>query len=716
VGTRQKNTSLLIMKKLLLTTALLAAGSLCLESTSFGHGGTYRGPGDTVPPGGGGGGAGGGPATPGPGGPSAPGPSGPGAPGASTPGAPAGAPGGGAAPSVTGGGDLGEDLTRWDYWWGFNKDPYLNLKANIHGGGVATGSDEFFLGRGEKEQAKNTMAPSEADIREKVVPALKAALKNERGNDILTGSLIALAKIGDVKDESGESEFEGIIKAFLKDSNQEVAETAATALGILANDASVQTLVDLMNDDPAARKFIGKTEVPPRTRSFAAYGLGLIGYRTADNAVRQTIAEHLVDVLTAPSFSTRDIKVAAMTAYGLTPVDFGDVELSEDEAKSNRKHAINRTAQLNFLKDYFDEENQRANSSTRHWFVRSHAPAAMARLLSDSLTEPKTAQLRTDVIDLLKEGIGKHSKLQKELQQSCILALGQVGTASGEKEDKEVRDELVRTLKDGGTQMRRFALISLAQMAGREGPGEAPWGGTDAIRSELMTRMSKGKSRLKPWAGLSLGVLGRALIEAGESPSSNASNALRDATSKEKSPTEAGAYMIGVGLRNDLQSADMLREKLDFFSVDETRGHAAVALGLMNDANSVTLINDIIKNSAYRPPLLKQAAVALGLLGDKSVVPDLVTMLSEAKGLATQAAISSALGAIGDSRSLDPLVGMLGNSTLTQSARGFAAVALGIVCDKEDFPWNSKISTNTNYRANTVTLTGESGTGILDIL
>ena len=48
---------------------------------------------------------------------------------------------------------------------------------------------------------------------------------------------------------------------------------------------------------------------------------------------------------------------------------------------------------------------------------------------------------------------------------------------------------------------------------------------------------------------------------------------------------------------------------------------------------------------------------------------------------------------------------------------GFAAVALGIVADKEPLPWNSKISININYRANTQTLTdSEQGTGILDIL
>ena len=43
------------MKKLFLFAALTLGGLIALEDTSSAHGGTYRGPGDTVPPGGGGG-------------------------------------------------------------------------------------------------------------------------------------------------------------------------------------------------------------------------------------------------------------------------------------------------------------------------------------------------------------------------------------------------------------------------------------------------------------------------------------------------------------------------------------------------------------------------------------------------------------------------------------------------------------------------------------
>jgi HEAT repeat protein len=160
-----------------------------------------------------------------------------------------------------------------------------------------------------------------------------------------------------------------------------------------------------------------------------------------------------------------------------------------------------------------------------------------------------------------------------------------------------------------------------------------------------------------------------------------------------------------------------MMKRLDSEKDEGARGYLAVGLGLMNAREAVTKINSIVDDSKYRPDLLKQAAIALGLLGDKELVPKLITLLQESKGLATQASLSSALGFIGDQRSIDPLVLMLQNESLTERARGFAAVALGIVADKELLPWNSKIGLDLNYRASTETLTNQSsGTGILDIL
>ena len=63
-------------------------------------------------------------------------------------------------------------MTDWSFWWEFNKDPYINLKDAISKGETTTGSGDWFLGSGEADQAKDSMAPSAADIQNKIVPAL----------------------------------------------------------------------------------------------------------------------------------------------------------------------------------------------------------------------------------------------------------------------------------------------------------------------------------------------------------------------------------------------------------------------------------------------------------------------------------------------------------------------------------------------------------------
>lgn len=696
------------MKKLLSLGSLLVVGTLGLQNVSSGHGGTYRGPGDTVPPGGGGGGGGGAaPSAPAPSGPSTGGPSAPSAPAPGGAGPSTGGPKGGGTKPVTGMASSGPDLTTWEFWWGFNKDNYLNLKSAIQAG-LVSGSDDFFLGQGSTKQSKNTLKPSETQIREKIVPALKEALEKERNNDIVTGAMIALAKIGDVQNEQGVSEFEGLIAKFLGDSNQEIAETAAVALGILANDASVKTLENLLRDNAEGRKLVGSTEVNYRTRAFAAYGLGLIGYRTASNEVRKQIVDILASILEKDiGSSTRDIQVAALTAFGLVPVELeqGDSTEVKTGASSSRQ------AQIRFLRKYFEDEKN-------HYFIRAHAPTALTRLIN---AQPSVPGEKEATAKLLLGALGKNSNEKDEVRQGCAIALGSLGDTDKDKVDAEIRKVLQTTHDDDRDQQARyFALISLAQVGGRPGTGEANDEGIREVRNYLLTALTKGKSGVRPWAGIAVGVMEREILnnsQSGQTPSAVAKEALRNALKDTSTPEHVGAYSIGSGIAKDIEAKDILLGKLKDIQEQQARGYVAIGLGLMDARESIKPIQDIVKESKYKPDLLKSAAIGLGLLGDKELVPELVNMLKDAKGLATQAAIASALGYIGDSRSIDPLVEMVRNPSITPSARGFAAVALGIVADKEMLPWNSKISTNINYRANTSTLTdSQQGTGILDIL
>lgn len=696
------------MKRLLLLGALLAGGALFLQDASVGHGGTYRGPGDTVPPGGGGGGGGGGPSTPGPSGPSTPGPSGPSTPGPAAPGAPAG--GGGPKTPVTGGGDTGPDLTVWQFWWGFNKDPYLNLKARIHDVGSLTGSDDWFLGHGEKTEAKNTLAPSPEQIRQRIVPALVKALENEKNNDIVTACMIALAKIGDAESEEGESQFQKLIEARLNDPNQEIRETAAVALGILANPSSIDLLRALLEHDEAALRQYGVDPAQVtnyRTRAFAAYGLGLIGNRTEDPEKRREIVGILQRTLESPEdHPTRDIRVACLISMGLVPIEpIASPPVPEGEEAPPLDPTRSREDQLRYLQRYFEDDG-------KHYLIRAHAPRAMAQLLEGAPDE-----LRQSIAESLLPYVGKRAKGEKELRQSAALALGRIGTTGSGDVDAKVRQALIDAYGDADQQVKNFSVIALAQIGARPGEGDNSKG-RDEIKKHFLKNLVRGKSGVKPWIGLAIGVMERARLDAGEAADTELLQALRAALAAEKSPSNIGAYAIGAGIAGDLEGSEsILLDKLQSFSQDEARGDIAIALGLMGSRNAMEPIQEIVKKSKYRADLLKQAAIALGLLGDKEIVPELTTMLkNEGKSLATQAAIASALGFIGDQRSVDPLVEMLEDKSLTDRARAFAAVALGIVADKELLPWNSKIGVDINYRANTTTLTDPNGTGILDIL
>ncbi len=697
------------MKKFVLAAALVTGATLGLESSAFAHGGQYRGPGDTVPPGGGGSG-GGGAGSPGPSGPSSPGPGGPSSPGPGGPGAPGGAGGAAAAPVSGGGGGGGPDLTGWPFWWEFNKEPYLNLKSAIHSGGTKTGSDSWFLGHGEQEQGKDSMRPSEAQIREKVVPALKRALETETNNDIVTGSLIALAKIGDVKSEGGDSEFEKIIAKELTNKNQEISETAAVSLGILANPASIETLVSLMTDSPAGRSLVGQGEVPFRTRSFAAYGLALIGAAPETSEVqRQTIVRALVDQIQTDDTKSRDLKVACLVSLGLVPLE--TIEPAEPPTEGEPLDPSScRIAQMDYLIRFLEDDDNR-------FLVRAHAPTALARLL-ENLPSERYGEYKEKIAKDLLERIGKRSKEPKEVVQSAVLALGLIGDLDSDPIDKEIRKALSEVTKDQADQLaRNFSMIAMGKVGGTRGSGEKIEDGIKDASKFLTKNLTDGKSQIVPWAGLGIGVMGRKLAEAGVTSGvvTDMQAALRSTLDDEKG-SRVGAYSIACGILQDQEAESILLEKLDRIKDDETRGYVAVSLGLMGARDAIAPIQKIVKDAKYRPDLLKQAAIALGLLGDKELVNDLATMLTEAKSLATQAALSSALGFIGDQRSIDPLVEMLENKDLTELARGFAAVALGIVADKEILPWNSKIAVDLNYTASTTTLNDQEGTGILNIL
>ena len=681
----------------------LRAGALLLlcAAVANAHGGIYRGPQDTVPPAPGSGG-GRGPAGPGPGGPVTGGPAGPSAPfppgaGGGRPpgtGGPVGPGGVGRGPTTGGCGIVIDDsLTTWDFWWEFHKDGYLRLKDAVHDAGVVTGEDRFFLG-GVRFGDAETLRPTRTQAIEEALPALRRAIDATDQRDIATACMVAMAKVGD---DHPDFALVDVLRPRLQRRDQEVRETAALALGIAGRHrrGEAQLLADLMLDRPDGRAAYGG-EVGDRTRAFAAYGLGLLADRVADAALQRLACDALTTVLGDPRVADRNVLVGAIHGLGLLRAP-GD----EPAMASVRRDAAD--ALTRFL---------RRDEGPGLQFVQSHCLQALARLAVD---DPAIdAQLKERCRDEL---LGKSARRHRiaDLDRSAILALGErcAPDVDGKGADAAL-SALLAELRDShrDEQARHFATMALGRIGGARN------------RERLLVALPTARKAIdRPWVALALGVLAhearrvdRAAGGDGE-PDAFVGEALATQFTAAREPGLVGALGIAIGLAGHRDAAPAMRERILGEPGKEAQaGYLCLGLALMRDRGSIECLRTTMAGATRRPTVLQQAAMALGMLGDKTAARELTErLMTDGQNLATFAALAMAIGRIGDRSSVGPLLGVLGDRGRADLPRAFAAAALGGVVDARDVPWSFRISEGVNYRAAVETLTNQSA-GVLDIL
>ncbi|MCR9247047.1 MAG: HEAT repeat domain-containing protein [bacterium] len=563
------------------------------------------------------------------------------------------------------------------------------LRQAVHDGSVQTGSDDFYLGK--RKNARNSLAPSAGQITSEIQPALKRALDDtlERDFDIISSSLIALAKIG--KDHK-DFRLVDVFRERLDASNQEIRETAAIALGIAGPtsraSAQLDLLVSLLRDDEAGRKASGDRAVNERTRAFAAFGLGLAAHATADVKVKARALAEFERFLGPDRRSSRNLVVAAIQGISLLRLD----------PKQPAEDAVREQA-LATLTKYYGRD-----LGVGRQLLQAHCPTAIAKLIDRD--DRRAGEFRT----LFARGLaGKHAGRKRaapDVRRSCALALGRLVRPSD--------TELLRLLQqqaidDKDAQTRSFCVLALGQIGGPD------------TRKILLQRLGKARTLDKSWVALALGVHAFHAYAAADDGNKEVDRVLggmlRDEFATAKNPDLKGALAIALGLTKYTDAAPVLEDVLlGSVAKEELAGYLCIGLALMNADEAQDSIREVVQSSTRRPTLLQQAAVALGRLGDKDAADELVRLLQDSSSnLAQLAAISTGLAFIGDRRSVQPLVAMLDDPELAQLPRAFAAVALGGIADKEPLPWNSKIAVDTNYRATTETLTNQVS-GILDIL
>jgi HEAT repeat protein len=592
--------------------------------------------------------------------------------------------------------DAARDTSSWQIWWWLNRAPYLNLKAALARRSVATGAAEW---TDAGAQGTTSSRFEVRRLRARMVSVLSKALPQSHAPDLTTAVLLAIGKAGSCVSDAEIPALEETIRPLLQDANQEVAETAAIALGALAHPAPAVLLTEILEDSPAGRAAVGRSEVPYRTRAFAAYGLGLIGQRAQSQDVRRYIVRHLARALGTDRTGSDDLAVACVSALGLVHVEHATANASAPDLmhKSAISASLSGDSEAAYLLSLFAKER-------RSEVLRAYVPVNLVRSVSAGAPD-----FIDDSVAALCAVLEPHSHEPSLVQVSAAMALATL-PATVETQRKQILSVLHECATHGPRFVGNLALLSIARFAvGNDSAAQA--------RALFIRSTTNSPSTTRPWAALALGIHEHTRTALGAEPSGDARSAIRSALVDRRSPSELGACCIAAGLMHDSGARDVLVHVLLDGSDDELRAHAAIGLGLMEEESAIEPLRKVVADARYRPVLLRDAAIALGLLGDAKASSQLASMLAEAKSLEAQSAIASALGFIGDARAIEPLLALVESKNAGDRTKAFAVAALGNICDESLMPWNSAYALDVNYVLPPATLYEPvGGAGLLDLL
>jgi len=563
------------------------------------------------------------------------------------------------------------DLDRWVAWWEHHRDLFRPLAGTLT----------------EVAEA-NAGTLTTAQIAEDIVPALLQAIDSSGDPRIVGAALVALAKLGARQPEVRRV---AAIRTQLSASHESIREAAALALGIVGSLESLDLLRSRALDDETGREATGcKFGVPPRTRVFALCGLGLL-VEPSDNPKAKAAALQTCRLLLADlQPGIPDLATAAVLVLGMLNPD-----------ASTHEGRLLQAAAVKLLADHFHKPLAQELVASQ-----AQCATAIARLLSRHHPDaPRYCQWFAD--ELL--GKGPAARRHVDLQRACVLALGQLAAPSAQSDEaadqKAGLSQLLLKTSRSHTdpQTRGYALLALGQIGGA------------ANRRTLLAELDQGDH--KAWCALALGVLSQNAYEAqlrtvGKwQPDREIGEKLFALLQSSTKPDVMQAAAIALGLNQYQAAAAYLRTTMQSkLAVEELAGYCAGGLGLLRDQASVPVLLELLNWATRRPELALHVATALGQIGDATVAGKLVELLeNEGKANPTglMARLAQAIGLLGESRTVVPLLRMLQDSECDAVVRAFAAGALGCLGDAAARPWQARLGGFLEYRGLGPMLVGE---------
>jgi HEAT repeat protein len=501
-------------------------------------------------------------------------------------------------------GDRSDPASSWQYWWAYNRDPFLRLRERLGRNRLITGSSNWLLGSRDRDHATDIVRPTSRFLTEHVAPVLSRSIESE-DPWIRAYSYLSLGRM------SMDSQIPVLVEA-LRDPVLAVKESATIGLGLSRRPDAALELAHLLENGSEAGRLTGMSEVPVRVRAFAAIGLGFIGGETAESA--------LIAALEKPS-AAPDVSLCAMVGLGMMRCEAAAPRLRriladrrvDDRVRSFAANALGRIGDREAIPCLVRVLREKG------WQTSRSAVLALGQI-----AQPEDRAAIAALETVLDGGFDPQSRYW-----TCI-ALGEIGGA-------RARGILLRHLENGNPEIRCHSALGLAVLSA--GAAE------EKPTRTLLARMQRERDPLVRSAfAVALGILGdaeavpflRRLLDEGASPSQSFYAVLalgmlddRDSVGRFKGwlddesvhPDIRHASALAVGLMGDRSVLRTLESSMLRSGSSIVRDGATVALGFLGDCTSIDALRRILEDERTPDAARTRAALAIGLAAEDTALP-----------------------------------------------------------------------------------------------
>ena len=566
----------------------------------------------------------------------------------------------------------------WETYWDLNRLGLIPGRDEAARRGVVTPGASS---EAEAEDAGRRWARQRDEAaRDAVIPFLLRMVDPHRKvrDEVRAAALIALGKV------CSDPIVHTFFLHYLRDrrSNTLVRESAALGIGLLRRTMPElrQTPEDLDMLREALIEVVADAEDEVRVRAFAALALGLLGdqpFATPYTKDGRLVVKALWQRL-GPSPKNVDLPVCMLTALGLQPPTGVPDAVREGLQEIVVGKAVRR----------------------RSWTAleRSHALTALGRLGG-----PGVEALLTRVIERPGE--------DGALRRAAAIVVGRQAAEM----DSKARARFARALEKSRQRRRDpvtsgLALVAAARLLAADiEAGEVTVLQETDVTGTLLDAAEKAASIERGYAVLALAFAAQGVRASGHAmPFYARAKALLAAGIEGGRGDDAmrATYAVGCGL---LAMEDQIDPLLAFVrdggSLPVLRGHAAVALGQIGRRRDDVVPALLELLSEKRGMLLRlRAAMALALFGGTEVRTQLIEELGSADSEYHRAHVVIALGRLGDLRAIPPLLELGQDPKAAELSQALAIVALGMITDPEPRPSTTKLTQDANWPAGTQAL------------